>query len=62
MRFWRPMIWTKYRRTALADMRPDIPGEDLAGVSISATDHPQIGGMIARNPANPLNQWYIAGS
>jgi len=53
--------WTTYRRTAIANMRPDIPGEDLSGVSVSKEDHPHTGGMIARNPDNHDDQWYVNG-
>ena len=54
------MIWTKYRRIALAEMRPYQDGEDLSGISVSHTDHPHAGGMIARNPANHHDQWYVS--
>lgn len=53
------MSWKPYRRTAFALMRPYVPGEDLAEISVSQHDHPKAGGMIARNPVNPLDQWYI---
>ena len=47
------------RRTAEAHMRPYLPGEDLSAISVSKEDHPKEGGMIARNPANHADQWYI---
>jgi hypothetical protein len=53
-------IWKQYRRKALASMRPYVPGEDLAGISVSETDSPAEGGMIARNPDNHADQWYVA--
>lgn len=40
-------------------MRPYIPGESLDGVSVSAEDTPELGGMIARNPDNHEDQWYV---
>lgn len=49
-----------YRRKGHAEMRPYIPGEDLHGVSVSKEDAPREGGMIARNPANHADQWYVA--
>lgn len=53
--------WKWYRKKGLACMRPYIPGEDLTHISLSETDIPEEGGMIARNPNNPLNdQWYVA--
>ena len=30
------------------------------GVSVSAEDTPEEGGMIACNPANPTDKWYVA--
>lgn len=41
-------------------MRPYEPGEDLSGISVSAEDTPEEGGMIARNPKNHADQWYVA--
>ena len=49
-----------YREKALQPMRPYAPGEDLAGVSVSAEDTPELGGMIAVNPSNPADKWYVA--
>lgn len=50
----------KYRRTNIAEMRPYCPGEDLSGVSVSEVDTPEMGGMVARNPENHADQWYVA--
>lgn len=51
----------KYRRTNIAEMRPYISGEDLSNVSVSAEDDPiNDNGMIARNPQNHKDQWYVA--
>lgn len=52
--------WKQYRKKALQDMRPYVPGEDLKGVSVSKEDTPEPGGMIARNAENPADQWYVA--
>lgn len=53
--------WKKYRRTNIAEMRPYIPGEDLTGISVSDVDKPERDkGMIARNPKNHKDQWYVA--
>lgn len=49
----------KYRRTALSELRPYIPGEDLDAISVSNIDKPEKGGMIARNPNNHKDQWYV---
>jgi hypothetical protein len=57
----KPMSqFRKYRRTGLSEMRPYVAGEDLAGVSVSDTDTPEEGGMIARNPNDQDDQWYVA--
>lgn len=48
-----------YCKTALQPMRPYETGEDLTGVSVNAEDTPEPGGMIAWNPANPNDKWYV---
>jgi hypothetical protein len=40
-------------------MRPYIPGEDLTGISVWDGDTLEEGGMIAMNPKNPDDQWYV---
>lgn len=53
--------WRQYqRRGVIGELRPYIPGEDLAAISVNAQDTPGPGGMIARNPKNHADQWYIA--
>lgn len=52
--------WKQYRRTNVAEMRPYIPGEDLSTISVNPVDTPGPGGMIARNPKNHEDQWYVA--
>jgi hypothetical protein len=49
-----------YRKKGLQPMRPYIPGESLFGISVSIEDTPEEGGMIAHNPKNPNDQWYVA--
>ena len=53
------MMWLLYRKNALQEMRPYLPGEDLTGISVSDEDTPEEGGMIARNSDNHDDQWYI---
>jgi len=53
-------MFKKYVRTNIAEMRPYIHGEDLTNVSVSQVDIPSEGGMIARNPDNHDDQWYVA--
>ena len=52
--------WEKYRKPGVQEMRPYVPGEDVAGISISDEDTPEIGGMVARNADNHADQWYVA--
>lgn len=52
--------WKNYRKKELQPMRPYIPGEDLQGISVSDVDTPELGGMIARNPKDYNDQWYVA--
>ncbi|MES9925982.1 MAG: hypothetical protein ABW152_18025 [Candidatus Thiodiazotropha endolucinida] len=49
-----------YRKKGVQPMRPYIPGEDLSSVTVSDEDTPEAGGMIAMNPDNPDDQWYVA--
>ena len=53
-------MWKMYRRVGMTEMRPYVPGEDLTGISVSDQDTPQAGGMIARNPGNHNDQWYVS--
>lgn len=50
----------KYRRKSYSEMRPYILGEDLSKISIANVDNPEKGGMIARNPENHDDMWYVA--
>jgi hypothetical protein len=50
----------QYRRSNIAEMRPYVPGESMDGISVSAADSPGEGGMIARNPKDHADQWYVA--
>lgn len=56
----RNHVWKKYKKKALQEMRPYVPGEDLSEISVSQEDSPELGGMIARNSDNPKDQWYVA--
>ena len=52
-------MFKNYRKKHLQPMRPYIPGEDLTGVSVNKEDTPEEGGMIAVNPQNPEDKWYV---
>lgn len=50
-----------YRRKGLSEMRPYVKGESLESISVSKEDNPETDmGMIARNPKNHADQWYVA--
>lgn len=57
-------MWKKYRRTGLSEMRPYVKGEIFKSdqpISISPVDDPETDmGMVARNPKNHNDQWYVA--
>lgn len=54
-------MWKKYLRTNVAEMRPYIPGESMQKVSVNRVDDPPTDlGMVARNPNNHNDQWYVA--
>lgn len=53
-------MWKKYRKVAVQEMRPYIPGECMDGISVNKEDTPEIGGMVARNGNNHDDQWYVA--
>lgn len=56
-----PDTFKKYRKTNIAEMRPYVKGEDLSKISVSCTDTPHLDmGMVARNPKNHKDQWYVA--
>jgi len=51
----------KYKRKGLSEMRPYIKGENTANISIADVDDPENDmGMVARNPKNHADQWYVA--
>lgn len=52
--------WHVYRKRGVTEMRPYIPGESLEGVSVSPVDDISRGGMIARDPENHGDRWFVA--
>jgi hypothetical protein len=54
-------MYKQYQRKGLSEMRAYIQGEDLTGISVSTADNPETDmGMVARNPLNHSDQWYVA--
>ena len=53
--------WKQYKRKGLSEMRPYVMGEDMENISTADVDCPQDDmGMVARNPQNHDDQWYVA--
>jgi hypothetical protein len=52
--------YKNYRKKNVQPMRPYVPGEDMTGISVSDEDTPEEGGMIAVNPGNGADRWYVA--
>jgi len=53
--------WKQYKRKGLSEMRPYLVGEDLTHISVADVDDPPTDmGMVARNPKNHEDQWYVA--
>ncbi len=51
----------QYKRKGLSEMRPYIQGEDQSKFSVNPVDDPESDmGMVARNPENHDDQWYVA--
>jgi chlorite dismutase len=51
--------WKSYMRVGITEMRPYIVGENLSNISIFPGITPKEGGMIARNPMDHKDQWYV---
>ena len=48
-----------YRKKLLQPMRPYIKDESMAGISVAVDDIPEEGGMIAFDPNNLADKWYV---
>ena len=50
-----------YIKKTIQPMRPYVLGEDLEaqGISVWDGDDPGAGGMIAVNPKDPADRWYV---
>jgi hypothetical protein len=49
-----------YRKKELQPMEPWTPDYDMTGVSVWEGDTPEVGGMIAQNPKDATDRWYVA--
>lgn len=53
--------WKRYIRKGYSELRPYVKGENLNNISVSNEDDPETDmGMVARNPDNHADQWYVA--
>jgi hypothetical protein len=53
--------WKYYKHKGLSEMRPYVLGEDMSNISVSDVDDPEKDmGMIARNPENHEDMWYVS--
>lgn len=51
----------QYRRKGFSELRYYVRGEDLTSISVNSEDDPESDmGMVARNPDNHADQWYVA--
>ena len=51
----------EYKRKGTILLRPYILGEDMSKFSVNVVDDPPSDmGMVAQNPQNPADQWYVA--
>lgn len=54
-------MFKQFKRTNVAEMREYVMGEDLTNISVSKEDNPeQDMGMVARNPENHNDMWYVS--
>ena len=53
------MEWLTYQRKGTIELRPYAIGESLTAISVSESDQPKDGDMIARNPNNHEDQWLV---
>lgn len=51
--------WKVYAPVRRIEMRPYVPGESLAGVTVMRGEVPALGGMVARNPRDHADRWYV---
>jgi hypothetical protein len=55
-------MFKNYRKKDVQPMRPYVLGEDMTGICVNKEDTPELGGMIAVNPANGEDRWKAAPS
>ena len=54
-------IFKRYKRIGAAELRPYQPSQDdLNEISVPLEHLPSLGDMVARNPADPIDQWLVS--
>jgi len=52
--------YKEFQKTGITEMRPYRLGESMDGITVSKDDYPaKDQGMIARDPKNHENRWYV---
>ena len=51
--------YSEFVKPAAQLMRPYVDGESMKGILVNKEDKPEVGGMIAVNPDNTEDKWYI---
>lgn len=49
-----------YRKKNNQLLRPYVEGEDMSDIPVAAVDVPEVGGMIAINPNDINDMWYVS--
>jgi len=52
--------WKDYIKNTRQPMYPYVEGQSLEGISVWDGDTPEVGGMIAVNPKDPTDKWYVS--
>ena len=53
-------MYELYRKKGTTPMRPYLALEPMTHISVSEGDVVETGGMVAHDPDNPSDQWYIS--
>ena len=51
--------WQLHQRISYVELRPYVKGEPMRGIGFNQNDELKEGGMIARNPHDHTDMWYI---
>ena len=52
----------RYLRKQVSELRPYVPGEDLAGISVHPDQTPEEGDWVARQTHDHKDQWLVKRS